>query len=231
MSLDVNSKLTKVANTNFNKFGLSIENHMPMKLISSSVLISAFLFFHVQSVHSQIGTKITDNSISSQYQDIIQKSKSNDQGFKVINPARLSTFQKNFTDTIRQAKKKLAEVQNKINQQNKSLASLKANLESEKKNLNESKSQVDEINLFGFGVNKSRYNWLMWGLVIGLGAALAFIIFRSTSSRREAKYRIKLFDELSGEFQTYKVKANEKEKKLARELQTERNRVDELLKR
>jgi hypothetical protein len=38
-----------------------------------------------------------------------------------------------------------------------------------------------------------------------------------------------LYNELDEEYKAYKVKSNEKEKKLARELQTERNKLDELL--
>jgi hypothetical protein len=90
-----------------------------MKLSLPSILIISSLLFQVQAVHSQDTTKTNDNSIYGQYQDIIQKSKRNDQGFKVVNPERLLTFQKNFTDTIRQAKKKLEGAQNTINQQNK----------------------------------------------------------------------------------------------------------------
>lgn len=202
-----------------------------MKSTITRFFLSVTVIINALSVSAQDTTKTTDNSIYGQYQDIIQKSKRNDQGFKIINPARLSTFQKSFTDTLRQAKSRLAEVQSKINEQNKTLSSLKTELESERKSLSESKSQVDEISLLGMGVNKSTYNLIMWGLVIGLSAALAFIIFQSASSRKEARYRIKLFDELSEEFQAFKIKANEKEKKLARELQTERNRVDELMKR
>jgi hypothetical protein len=69
----------------------------------------------------------------------------------------------------------------------------------------------------------------MWGLVIGCGAVLAIVIITSAKYRHDAHYRIKLYDELSEEFHAYKAKANEKEKKLARELQTERNKLDELL--
>ena len=39
----------------------------------------------------------------------------------------------------------------------------------------------------------------------------------------------KLYSELEDEFKAYKTKAIDKEKKLARELQTERNKLDELL--
>jgi hypothetical protein len=69
----------------------------------------------------------------------------------------------------------------------------------------------------------------MWGLVIAFGLALLIVILRTGGAVREAKYRTKLYDELTEEFQAYKAKANEKEKKLARELQTERNKVDELM--
>ena len=70
---------------------------------------------------------------------------------------------------------------------------------------------------------------LVWGilglLIIGLGVAL----YMSVSAKKEARYRIALFEDLSKEYQTYKLKSNEKEKKLSRELQTERNKLEELL--
>jgi hypothetical protein len=69
----------------------------------------------------------------------------------------------------------------------------------------------------------------MWGLVILLGAIAGIVIARSGRFKYEADYRIKLYNELEEEFKGYKSKANDKEKKLARELQTERNKVDELM--
>ena len=73
---------------------------------------------------------------------------------------------------------------------------------------------------------KSTYNLIMWGLVVIFGAAAVFVIMRSGIYNREAKYRVKLYNELEEEYRNYKSKANEKEKKLARELQTERNKLD-----
>ena len=90
---------------------------------------------------------------------------------------------------------------------------------------------VDEISMLGISINKGTYNWIMWGLVLFLGAAFAFILFQSFSLRKEARYRSNLYSDLSEEFQAYKTKCNDKEKKLARELQTEKNRIDELLRR
>ncbi|NNU34318.1 hypothetical protein HK413_09460 [Mucilaginibacter sp. S1162] len=68
----------------------------------------------------------------------------------------------------------------------------------------------------------------MWGLVLIVGAIAGVVLARSGGARKEAAYRTTLYNELEEEFKTYKAKANEKEKKLARELQTERNKLDEL---
>jgi hypothetical protein len=66
--------------------------------------------------------------------------------------------------------------------------------------------------------------------LVGLfGLTALVVIARSGSFRREARYRTQLYNELEEEFKTYKTKANDKEKKLARELQTERNKLDDLL--
>ena len=62
-----------------------------------------------------------------------------------------------------------------------------------------------------------------------LASSLIVVISRSAAYRREAKHRTELYSELEEEYKTFKTKANDKEKKLARELQTERNKLDELL--
>ena len=69
----------------------------------------------------------------------------------------------------------------------------------------------------------------MWGLVVILVVVAVVLISRSAVYRNEAKYRTQLYTEIEEDFKNYKVKANEKEKKLARELQTERNKLDELM--
>ena len=64
-------------------------------------------------------------------------------------------------------------------------------------------------------------------LVVVFGITAAIVIARSGLHSREATYRTKLYTELEEEYKTFKAKANEKEKKLARELQTERNKLDD----
>ena len=70
---------------------------------------------------------------------------------------------------------------------------------------------------------------LILGVFGFLVVCLGIISYLFFSAKKEATYRIGLFDDLSKEFQSHKLKSNEKEKKLSRELQTERNRLEELL--
>lgn len=203
-----------------------------IKFFSTVLILTALLTISgFSTLQAQDTTQTEDKSLAGQYREIIQKSKNNDQGYKVVLPSRLASFNRNFADSLRQTRSKLSEAQSKIAVQNKTISSLKADVTGKEQSLTASKSMVDEISMLGIPVNKSTYNWIMWGLVISLGAGLAFVVFRSASYRKEARYRTTLFTELSEEFQTFKTKSNEKEKKLARELQTEKNRLDELYRR
>jgi hypothetical protein len=204
---------------------------MYRKLFTLLLLPGILFTLSTTTLRAQDTTVTVDKSLAGQYREIIQKSKNNDQGFKIINPARLSSFNRNFSDSLRQTRSQLSEARKTIAVQNKTIGTLKTDVTSNEQKLTESRSMVDEISMLGVPVNKSTYNWIMWGLVILLGAGLAFVVFQSTSLRKEARYRTNLYTDLSEEFQAFKTKSNDKEKKLARELQTEKNRVDELLRR
>jgi hypothetical protein len=164
----------------------------------------------------------TDKSLNGQYQYLSSK-------FYNYQKPQLSAFYKNVTDTLRAERKKARDLQQKLSSQGKTMETLQSDVTAKEQSLTESNAKADAISLLGIPVSKSLYNSIMWGLVIVFGAVATVVILQSGSARREAKYRIKLYEELDEEYKAYKVKTNEKEKKLARELQTERNKVDELL--
>lgn len=204
---------------------------MNKKLFTHLILPAVLIIISTVRLNAQDTTQTEDKTLKGQYREILQKSKNNDQGFKIINPSRLSSFQRNFADSLRQTQSKLYEAQAKISTQNKTISALKSDVSGKEQSLTASRSMVDEISMLGIPINKATYNWIMWGLVILLGAAFAFMMFQSVSLRKEARYRTTLYSDLAEEFQAYKTKSNDKEKKLARELQTEKNRIDELLRR
>ncbi|MDF3076437.1 MAG: ribosomal protein [Sphingobacteriaceae bacterium] len=102
---------------------------------------------------------------------------------------------------------------------------LKAKAEVPKETPEEARNQV---NVLGSNVDFSTYNSILLGALLLFILAFVFVVVRSAKYRQEAHYRTNLFQELSDEFHAHKVKANEKEKKLARELQDERNKIEEM---
>jgi hypothetical protein len=165
---------------------------------------------------------VKDKSLNGQYQYLLSKL------FHYQQPLA-SALWKNMRDTLTTERRRLKEVEAKLAAQTNDITSLKTDVSTKAQTLTEANAKRDEISLLGIPFTKASYNLLMWGLVIAFGAVAAFVIARSGANSREAKYRIKLYEELDDEYKTYKSKANEKEKKLARELQTERNKLDELL--
>jgi len=181
----------------------------------------------ISQTNAQDTTKVVNQTLNMQYTEMLRKSRNLD-GYKLVNPNRLSTFWKSTADTLRKERRGLAEARAKVNTLSTSLENLKSTLSSSEQELAESTAKVNQVSFLGFPMEKGTYNLVMWGTVIVLAIALTICIIQSTRARMEARYRVKLFEELSTEFQTYKVKANEREKKLARELQDERNKLDEL---
>lgn len=163
-----------------------------------------------------------DKSISGQYKYLLTKVYHMQEPF-------VTSFYKNMRDTMNVDRKKLQEAEAKLAAATKTTTDLQSNVSEKEKSLQQSNARVNAINLLGIYIDKGVYNLIMWGLVIALGLTAAIVIYRSGSYSREARYRIGLYNELEEEFKNYKAKANEKEKKLARELQTERNKVDELM--
>ncbi|MEO6524804.1 MAG: hypothetical protein ABIN91_24170 [Mucilaginibacter sp.] len=164
---------------------------------------------------------VIDNSLNGQYTAIYKMAEHWQQ-------AALVTLHKSYTDTINADKRKLKEANAKLTEQAKTIADLQGTTSTKDQSLTDLQKKVNSISFLGIPMTKSAYNILMWGLVLVLGGSLAAVIFLSASNKNEAAYRIQLHSELTEEYAAYKAKANEKEKKLARELQTERNKLDEL---
>ncbi len=170
-------------------------------------------------------------NLNDQYKQVIEKSNSFKEGninYKVINENRLQTFAKNNLDSVAKYREQLLKINNNLKAQQSKINQLQNNINQKDKNLENSQAKLDEISLLGVSFNKSTYHTIVWTLVAGLFALLLFTAFKTAGYRKETNYRIKLFDELSEEFKAFKIKANDKEKKLARELQNEKNKIDEM---
>jgi len=197
-----------------------------MKKILFPIISAFILSFNAQGQSAPDTTK-ADPSLRGQYQLMLSKSKTLN-GYKLVNPNRMSAFWQNVRDTLATDRRQLANATKKIREQEQNIAELKTQISGKESSLASTNAKVNEISVFGISFTKGTYNTIVWSLIVGLAAALAVVVLRSAKHIHEARYRSTLYEEISQEYQSYKTKANDKEKKLARELQDERNKLDEL---
>jgi len=169
--------------------------------------------------------QLNAKSLNNQYQYMLSKT------LRFQQPL-LAALWKNVTDTISKQRNDAKAAQAKISADAKLIDSLKTaatTASKEQTSTQASSTPSDTISLFGINLSKSTYNLVMVGLVVVLGLALAIVIGTTAKHKHEARHRTELYEEIEEEYKTYKAKATEKELRLARELQTERNKLDELL--
>jgi preprotein translocase subunit SecG len=169
--------------------------------------------------------QLNAKSLNNQYQYMLSKT------LRFQQPL-LGALWKNVTDTLTKVRNDAKSAQAKVSADDKLIDSLKTaaiNAAKEQASAQASSAPSDTISMFGISLSKSTYNMVMVSLVVGLALALTIVIGTTAKHKHEAKHRTELYEEIEEEFKTYKAKATEKELRLARELQTERNKLDELL--
>jgi hypothetical protein len=171
--------------------------------------------------------KNTDFSLNGQYRFMLSRSRSS-YGSKLINPVRLDALWKSVSDTLRKERIELKNAKAKVIEQEKTITNLQAVVSGKENTLNDANAKVDEISFLGLSFTKGTYNIIVWSIIIILALALFIVIARSAKNIIEAKHRTQLYDEISAEYQAYKAKSNEQQRKLARELQDERNIIEEM---
>lgn len=182
------------------------------------LLLGAFLFF---------GFYVQAQSIDEQFKTVVDGS-NNYQEYKVINQTKIKNLWRNTVDSLNSKEAKYREISQQLNSQKSAVQQQQTQLANKEKSLQETLDSANEISFLGiFSIEKGSYKMVMWSLVLILAALGAVFYFTAASARKEAKYRIKLFEEVQEEYKAYKTKANDTEKKLARALQDERNKLAE----
>lgn len=173
--------------------------------------------------------KNTDPSLNGQYQFMLSRTQTSADGYKMIARYRLDQLWKSVNDTLRKERTERKTLLKKLTEQEKTVNYLKTEISGKDFSLAENTNKINEIRFLGMGFEKGTYNIIVWCLIGTLAIALIIVIARSGKNISEAKHRTQLYDEISEEYQAYKSKSVEKERKLARELQDERNKLDDLM--
>ena len=160
------------------------------------------------------------DTLSQQYNEMINRLGFNKNGTK---PTIIELW-KHVNDSLNLQKKLLRQSKAELEKSSQTISALQTEIT----NLKASGKSIGELNTLDQSVNGSSNYLYLWGALLLLAAALAYAILRMRSAVKEANYRTALYDQLFEELRENRSKANEREKKLARELQTVRNRIEEM---
>lgn len=174
------------------------------------------------------GNVMRDGSIDEQFEYIYDESnryKQDGKVYRVIETILLTQLQKNVDEAIGDLESELSSAKGQIDKQAKEIDNLKNELAAANTNLTNVTSEKNNMSLFGvIPMKKGAYRTIMWAIVAGLLALLAFFIvsfLRSNVVTRQTKTKLEKTRE---EFEAYRKKSMEDELVLRRKLQTEINK-------
>lgn len=199
-----------------------------MKQTRTLLIAIAILTTAVSSLHAQQETEALEGSYPLNDRFQLLKSKSqNYREYKVIRENVLDSFWKIVRDSVASKEAALASKDQNILSLKKTLAETQTALKEKEASMEEIVHDSTHITVLGISFSKGAFITIVAVLVGVLVLLLALVTGRLKMVNNGMRERADAFTSLSAEFEEYKRKAMEKQTKLSRELQNERNRLSE----
>lgn len=188
-----------------------------------------FLFTVVSTYSQETEEKLSLDSgpISSQF-DYVSKRSGNYRAdgvrYEVVKETNLYKLRKNVLDSLAAISKKTAELKATISEHETTITSLNKKLEETTSSLTTVSAEKDNMSLLGAQVSKGTYNIILWAIIGALFLFLGLFIYKFRNSNiltQEAKQNL---SELELEYEDHRRRALEREQKISRQLQDERNK-------
>jgi predicted RNase H-like nuclease (RuvC/YqgF family) len=195
--------------------------------------VCAFLFLCVTGTSSlraqdqqEQETEEVQN-LKNQYKELYTKSESYN-NYKVIKNSTLNAFWGTVEDSIAGYRSQIQNMHLEIYNLKESNASMKNRIDILEKDLEEAVARADSLKFLGINIHKNAYHAIVWSIVGGL-VVLAFFAFSGfIRSKKLSAVTRKEFRELVDEFDSFRKVSHANKVKLGRELQDERNKVEDL---
>jgi len=164
-----------------------------------------------------------DNSINAQFTELIKEA-NNYQEYKVVKHFKLNQLQKNTVKEIEDLNNTIKASGDTIQNQRKEVAKLQQELKKTNGDLTNVTQEKDDIKFLGMSTNKGTYQTTMWVIILTLVLILFFFIYKFKNSNVLTKEARKNLAENEADFEEFRKKSLEKQQKLGRMLQDEKNK-------
>ncbi|MEX2235161.1 MAG: hypothetical protein WD824_23565 [Cyclobacteriaceae bacterium] len=160
---------------------------------------------------------------------LVMKNKSqNYQEYKVIKENILDGMWRIIQDSLNQKQSSIRQAHAEISNLNKELDQNKAALKGKEESMQDVMYASTHISVLGIDFDKGFFAGLIGVILILLGLVIAVIYYTLKMMRKNLAEKIELMNSISAEYEDYKRRAMDKQTKLSRELQNERNKLQEL---
>jgi len=197
------------------------------RLLCLLMLLLTVTINYSQETETENKLSLDEGPISNQF-DYISKRSGNYRAdgvrYEVVKETNLYKLRKNVLDTLAAVSKKTAELKATIAEHETTITSLNNKLEETTTSLTAVSEEKDNMSLLGAQVSKGTYNIILWAIIGALFLFLGLFIFRFRNSNiltQEAKQNL---SELELEYEDHRRRALEREQKISRQLQDERNK-------
>lgn len=198
-----------------------------LRLLAISALVVSLFGLSLQDAFAQVPSTQTPSTLREQF-DFLKEESNTYENKKIVRETDLNSFWTNVRDSLAQVHQQLALRKNNINTQKAEIDTLNARLESQREMVEDSEHASTHISVMGIDILKNSFLSFFWITASVLSLLLLGALYQYRNSKMvtsRTQYNLRA---IQRELEDFRKKSLEKERKLRRELQTERNRVEEL---
>ena len=181
------------------------------------------LLIHTANIASAQEFREEINSIDNQF-DKIYKKATNYKNYIVILKEQYLNLKSNVLDSLKDSKRLVLEIENRLHTKNSTLKKTKEQLVSAEFNLKEVIQKANSMTFMGVQLNKTSYNLLLWLLIIFLTSTSVYFILKFKKSMTITKEAQRVLLENEKALEIHQKKSLVREQKLRRQLQDEINK-------
>ena len=164
-----------------------------------------------------------EKTLEKQY-SVLKENASYWDGYFMFKEPRLNEFHNSILDTIKTLETKVSANNTEIKALNDKINALTTRLTETQSKLDESLTKENDLTTLGIDFDKQTFPTVVYTIIVILivvAIVAFFLFFRSNTTTRETEKR---YQDLSEELKEQRKRALDRETKLHRELQTERNK-------
>ena len=190
-------------------------------------ILVGLMAFHLASAQESVESVSEKSTLRERF--VVMKAKSQTYGdYKVIKEIVLDGVWKITMDSINSGRAVLRDTRNRVSALEAELVGIQATLKQKEASMEEITYDGTHINVLGIPFEKKTFVGIVAITVLALVALLGIIFARLNSQNASLREKSELIETTNHEFEDYKRKALDRQTKISRELQNERNKLMEI---